>query len=261
VRADYIELGSSNKTEQSAGLPQGGPLSPILSNIYLHKLDVMMEEKMEKENSNPISINSVKYRGIHSATSNLNPLFYPFGVKNNLTYGKINKRQTINRTKNEALKEDLVGQVKELEKARARLPSKSTNYQFTQLWYTRYADYFIVGVRGKKSEAVDLKTMVENFIRTELNLELNLEKTLITDAKKGRANFLGAELRVAGPRAHEAKRTMGTYKGVARKVRIPSGKMLVLAPLEKLVKKLEDQGVCRIIDFSQRVIHPKRKTA
>lgn len=241
VRADYIELGSSKKTGQAAGLPQGGPLSPILSNIYLHKLDTMMQGKMDKENSNPISRDSAKYKKVHNAISN--------------------RRQTINKTKNEVLKEELLAQVKVLEKARARLPSKSTNYQCTQLWYTRYADDFIIGVRGKKSAAVDLKTMVENFIRTELNLELNLEKTLITDAKKSRANFLGAELRVAVSITNEAKRTARTYKGGTRKVRIPSGKMLVLAPIEKLVKKLEDQGMCSIINFSQREIHPKRKTA
>ena len=30
------------------GTPQGGILSPLLSNIYLHELDLFMESKMEE---------------------------------------------------------------------------------------------------------------------------------------------------------------------------------------------------------------------
>lgn len=88
-------------------------MSPILSNIYLHKLDVMMEELMEKENSNLISKESKKYKEVHTKISN--------------------KRQTIKRTKNLELKEQLIREVLELEKLRANMPSKCTNYQFSQI--------------------------------------------------------------------------------------------------------------------------------
>jgi len=241
VKADYIDLSSNAKITKSDGLPQGGPLSPILSNIYLHKLDCMMEELMEKENLNPISKESKKYKEIHTKISN--------------------KRQTIKKTLNFDLQEQLIKEVLELEKLRASMPSKCTNYQFSQVWYVRYADDFLIGVRGKKIAAEEIKLKVENFLKTQLSLELNLEKTLITNAKKDRAKFLGAELRVFKSRTHDAKKTTRVYEGGLRRVRVPSGRMIILAPLERLVKKLEDQGICRIINFSQREIIPRRKTA
>lgn len=241
VKADYIDLSSNAKITKSDGLPQGGPLSPILSNIYLHKLDVMMEELMEKENANPISKESKKYKEVHTIISN--------------------KRQTIKKTSNLELKERLIGTVKELEKLRSSMPSKCTNYEFTQIWYVRYADDFLIGIRGKKTAAEEVKLKVENFLRTQLSLELNLEKTLITNAKKDRASFLGADIRVHKSRTHDYKKTIRAYEGGSRRVRSPSGRMLIMAPLEKLVKKLEDQGICRIVNFSQREIIPQRKTA
>lgn len=109
--------------------------------------------------------------------------------------------------------------------------------------------------------AEEVKLKVETFLKTQLSLELNLEKTLITNAKKDRANFLGAEMRVHKSRTHDSKRTIRAYEGGSRRVRTPSGRMIILAPLERLVKKLEDQGICRIVNFSQREIIPQRKTA
>lgn len=241
MKADYIDLSSNERIFKSDGLPQGGPLSPILSNVYLHKLDLMMEELMEKENSNPISRISSKYNEVHTLISN--------------------KRQTINRTKNLELKDKLLKEVLDLEKLRATLPSKSTNYQYSQIWYTRYADDFIIGIRGKKNVAEEIKLKVSEFLETQLKVKLNKEKTLITNAKKGRAYFLGAELRVLKSRTHDNKKTTRVYKGRARQIRVPSGKTLILAPLEKLVKKLADQGMCLIKNFSRREIIPKRKTA
>lgn len=216
-------------------------MSPILSNIYLHKLDVMMEEVMEKVNSNPISKDSEKYKDVHTKISN--------------------KRQTIKVTKNTELKGRLIGEVADLVKLRASMPSKCTNYQFTQIWYVRYADDFLIGIRGKRTAAEEVKLKVDNFLKTQLSLELNLDKTLITNAKKDRANFLGAEIRVHKSRTHDTKKTTRVYEGGLRRVRVPSGRMLILAPLEKLVKKLEGQGICRIVNFSQREIIPQRKTA
>jgi len=73
----------------------------------------MMEEVMGKENSNPISKDSEKYKDVHTKISN--------------------KRQTIKRTNNSELKGRLIGEVADLVKLRASMPSKCTNYQFTQI--------------------------------------------------------------------------------------------------------------------------------
>lgn len=87
------------------------------------------------------------------------------------------------------------------------------------------------------------------------------ENTLITDIKKGRAYFLGAELRSHVSRTFDAMERKRKDKGGAKRVRESTGKAIILAPIEKIVKKLEEQGVCRVVNFRRRVIIPQRKTA
>ena len=58
----------------------------------------------------------------------------------------------------------------------------------------RYADDFILGFAGPKSEAETIKTWIGNFLRDHLKLELSPEKTLITHAATETARFLGYEI-------------------------------------------------------------------
>src|SRR5260370_2575037 len=66
--------------------------------------------------------------------------------------------------------------------------------EYRRLFYTRYADDFLVGVIGTEAEAVELKTWLEHYLRNELQLELSAEKTLITHATK-RVRFLGYDIK------------------------------------------------------------------
>lgn len=49
---------------------------------------------------------------------------------------------------------------------------------------------------GSKSEAVEIKQKIANFLREQLHLELNKDKTLVTHARKEKVNFLGYEIHV-----------------------------------------------------------------
>lgn len=62
---------------------------------------------------------------------------------------------------------------------------------FRRMYYFRYADDFIIGVDGSKKDCMELKNLINDFLRTELNLVLSLDKTKITNAQKESANFLG----------------------------------------------------------------------
>ena len=156
---------------------------------------------------------------------------------------------------------EYITEIQELEKARSELPSKNTNYKTFQLHYIRYADDFVIGIRGSKVSAKIIYENVKNFLRNDLKIELNEEKTLITNPRKGRAKFLGAELRIISSRTFDNKKTTRIYKGGTRKVRVPGNRMIALAPIEKLVKKLEDQGICKIQNFRKKEIIPTRKSA
>jgi len=97
--------------------------------------------------------------------------------------------------------------IKELEKARSELPlTRNTNSKTLQLHYIRYADDFVIGIRGSKVSAKAIYENVKDFLRNDLKIELNEEKTLITDPRKGRANFLGAELRIISSRTFDNKK-------------------------------------------------------
>jgi RNA-directed DNA polymerase len=52
-----VEDGNLNGTTK--GVPQGGLLSPLLSNIYLHELDMFMESKIESLSSKEKLISKV----------------------------------------------------------------------------------------------------------------------------------------------------------------------------------------------------------
>jgi AI2M/AI1M-like, HNH endonuclease/Type II intron maturase len=76
-----------------------------------------------------------------------------------------------------------------------RLPSRDpTDPGFRRLKYVRYADDFLLGFIGPRSEAEEIKLRLEVFLRDHLKLELSQAKTLITHARTGTARFLGYEV-------------------------------------------------------------------
>lgn len=78
VRASYVSFPTETWEKGLEGVPQGSTLSPVLSNIYLHKLDLFMEQKMKESNdSGPVSLENPKYKEIHTKISNLRQMFLP----------------------------------------------------------------------------------------------------------------------------------------------------------------------------------------
>jgi len=63
--------------------------------------------------------------------------------------------------------------------------------QYTRIKYIRYVDDFIIGVRGSKKLAEKILIIVNSFLKSNLHLQLNLNKTKITDTYNGKASFLG----------------------------------------------------------------------
>ena len=65
---------------------------------------------------------------------------------------------------------------------------------YRRLRYVRYADDFLFGFIGPKSEALAIKDQIGQFLRDQLKLELSPQKTLVTHATTGHARFLGYEI-------------------------------------------------------------------
>ena len=165
-----------------SGVPQGGIASPVLSNIYLHKLDVFVETVLIPEYT----------RGRLRAS--------------NPEYRKVEHAIARARRKGDR------GEVRSLYRRLHSLPSQDPRDPgYRRLRYCRYADDTLLGFAGPKAEAEEIKHRLAAFLREDLRLELSPEKTLITHARTQRARFLGYEISVAS-RAHRTRRPSVTDK-------------------------------------------------
>jgi len=162
--AGYMEDWTYNQT--LSGVPQGGVVSPILSNILLNKLDRFVEDKLIPQ--------------------------YTKGAKRKAdpTYRRLVVQAFRERQKGNAEK------ARELKKQFQKLPSLAIGPEFRRLKYVRYADDFLLGFVGTKAEAEEIKRQLQEFLRDELKLELSEAKTLITHARSEAARFLGYEVTV-----------------------------------------------------------------
>jgi group II intron reverse transcriptase/maturase len=165
LKAGYLEDWEYHDT--LSGCPQGGVVSPILSNIYLNKLDEFVERELIPQHT----------QGARR--------------KKNLEYGRITERLS------RARKHKDRAQARDLGKQARRLPGVDPmDPGFRRLRYLRYADDHIIGLIGSKAEAEEIKTRLEGFLRDDLGLELSRAKTLITHARSQRARFLGYDITV-----------------------------------------------------------------
>lgn len=76
---------------------------------------------------------------------------------------------------------------------------KTTDYKDPEklqkkITYVRYADDWVLFVRGSREDAEKAKDLAAKFLKERLGLTLSQEKTKITDLYKNKANFLGFEI-------------------------------------------------------------------
>ncbi|MHA2896503.1 HNH endonuclease, partial [Bacillus cereus] len=215
-RAGYIENWKQNNTY--SGTPQGGIISPILSNIYLNELDEYMRNYKEYFDLRSKRANNREYVNLNSLH-----VYYKNKLKKH--------RQEFTE---EQIKE-LTIKVRELRDAFRNIPSLAPmDDTFKRVQYVRYADDFIIGVIGSKQEAEEIKEDLTNFLKKELKLELSQEKTLITHSKQF-ARFLGYDIAtVRTPRIVKMKD--------GRKAR-KHGEITLQVPKERWVNKLTELNV------------------
>jgi len=233
VRAGYIEEGVKN--DSFLGVPQGGIVSPILSNIYLHHFDLFMEKLIEKHHSNVKDI-----------------------TKRNPVYDKITRKLQTLRDKNPNVIErndEVNKEIKKLIKQRRTIPSRFPNG--IRLRYVRYADDWVVGYYGNLELIKNILTQIQEFLVNELKIELGSEKIKITNLLKDKGKFLGFYFIIHKPK--ESKFTIRNKLGISRKTKISHNRMWLLAPVTDLLNKLNNEGFLKNYKPGSKII-PQAKS-
>lgn len=181
-------------------MPQGGLISPFLANIVLDLFDKYMYKYINRLNT--------------GKTRKRNPAY------NRLMYHLRKAKATNNKTEYKKIRETMM--------ALPSITNMDPNYK--RMEYIRYADDFVILVSGSLNDAKLIKANIKEFLSSHCGATLSEEKTIITNLRDNKFEFLGADIRVK-------KRSTFLFMRKNTRVRIVD-RLLINAPMSKLINKL-----------------------
>lgn len=195
LRAGYLENWKFHGTY--SGTPQGGICSPMLANIYLHELDKSMEKMIQQYD-----------RG---DKRRINPKYHRL---------KKQKERLTRRVRNAELtgdvfpwfKEELQSEIDAIDDNRRKQPhGDPLDENYRRLHYVRYADDFVLGLVGPRTDAEAIMTEIRRFLSNDLSLSVAEEKSGIRHASDG-VIFLGHQVIIPANRRRLKRHKCGTTK-------------------------------------------------
>lgn len=205
LKAGYLENWQYHKTY--SGTPQGGIISPLLANIYLHELDKFVMKLKSEFDTPGVGQITPEYRELHNEIKRLS---------HRLTKVTGEEREMV-LTKYKSKRQKLM-----------TIPCTAQTDK--KLKYVRYADDFLIAVKGNREDCQWIKSKLAEFIGDTLKMELSEDKTLITHSSKC-ARFLGYDVRVR--RSGKIKRGGPGHV----KMRTLNGGVELLVPLNDKIRQ------------------------
>ena len=174
-----LDLGGPD-TSKGVGVPQGNPLSPLLANVYLNELDHFIDRLKKEVDKGSPGQTSVKWRKTTWVEASELSKAKTRKVRKSL------RRELYRKKVKMAIKTGI-----------PRMPitdEQAGDEVYHRVYYVRYADEYLIAVKGPKGLARDILKKTQDFLKS--NLHFSLKGGDLVHGAHNSVRFLGFDIKI-----------------------------------------------------------------